>query len=107
MGCFPFDFGQRRYDGRENEPEEVPAQSIAPRPLVEQELALMGMMTTKAVAAARRGLEVSRIEDLVAARTAARGSRDFARADAIRAELEHKGVVLRDGKNGTVWEVKR
>jgi cysteinyl-tRNA synthetase len=107
MGCFPFDFGQRRYDGREDEPEQVPAQSIAPRPLVEQELALMGMMTTKAVAAARRGIEVSRIEDLVAARNAARMARDFAKADAIRAELEEKSVVLRDGKSGTVWEVKR
>ena len=34
---------------------------------------------------------------------AARKARDFARADAIRAELAAKGIVLEDGPGGTTW----
>ena len=36
-------------------------------------------------------------------RFAARRARDFARADAIRADLAAQGVVLEDGPGGTVW----
>jgi cysteinyl-tRNA synthetase len=82
-------------------------ESIAPRPLVEQELALRGMMTTKAVAATRRGLEVGRIEELVEARNQARTARNFVDADRIRAELEAMDVMVHDTRNGTTWEIKR
>jgi cysteinyl-tRNA synthetase len=91
IGCFPFDFGQRRYDGIKNEPERTEC----------------GMMTTKAVAATRRGLKVGRIEELVATRNQARTARNFSEADRVRDELEGMGIVLRDGKGGTVWEVRR
>jgi cysteinyl-tRNA synthetase len=40
----------------------------------------------------------------VAARNEARGRRDFAAADAIRAELEGRGVVLEDSPSGTKWK---
>jgi cysteinyl-tRNA synthetase len=43
------------------------------------------------------------VEAAIAARLAARKSRDFARADAIRAELLAKGIVLEDGPTGTTW----
>ncbi|MBH9554124.1 cysteine--tRNA ligase [Inhella gelatinilytica] len=43
------------------------------------------------------------IEDRIAARAAAKAARDFARADAIRAELAHRGVTLKDGPEGTTW----
>jgi cysteinyl-tRNA synthetase len=43
---------------------------------------------------------------LVAERTAAKKRRDFARADAIRAELMEKGVVIEDSREGVRWKRK-
>ena len=47
--------------------------------------------------------DVAAIEAAIASRVAARKSRDFARADAIRAELAAKGIALEDGPQGTTW----
>jgi cysteinyl-tRNA synthetase len=45
------------------------------------------------------------IETLVAERVAAKKAKDWARADAIRAELKSKGVLLEDGPAGTAWKL--
>ena len=55
----------------------------------------------------RDAVDVARIEALIAQRDTARRERDFARADAIRDELAHKGVEIEDTRNGTQWKVRR
>jgi cysteinyl-tRNA synthetase len=44
------------------------------------------------------------IEDLIARRTAARASRNFAEADRIRDELAARDILLEDTAGGTVWK---
>lgn len=44
------------------------------------------------------------IEQLIAARQAARKEKNFARADEIRAELLEKGIVLEDTREGVKWK---
>jgi cysteinyl-tRNA synthetase len=46
------------------------------------------------------------IDALVAERTQAKKSRNFARADAIRNDLLAKGILLEDGKDGVRWKRK-
>jgi len=48
----------------------------------------------------------AQIDALVAERTEAKRSRNFARADAIRAELTEKGVLIEDSKDGVRWKRK-
>ena len=55
---------------------------------------------------AKMGLDDADVEALVAERTAAKKSRNFARADAIRNELLAKGIVLEDSKDGVRWKRK-
>jgi len=50
-----------------------------------------------------RGAADDAVERAIAERLAARKGRDFARADAIRADLAAQGIVLEDGPGGTSW----
>jgi cysteinyl-tRNA synthetase len=47
------------------------------------------------------------IQAQIAARNAARKAKNFAEADRIRDELASKGIVLKDSKDGTTWEIAR
>jgi len=54
---------------------------------------------------AQRGINPSEIECQIEARATARKERDFEKADAIRAELNERGVQLMDTPTGTCWRV--
>ena len=50
-------------------------------------------------------LSAEDIERKIAERTQARQDKDFALADKIRDELAEKGIVLKDSKDGTAWDI--
>ncbi|HEV2619379.1 MAG TPA: DALR domain-containing protein, partial [Acidobacteriaceae bacterium] len=54
----------------------------------------------------RMGLSDAGIDALVAERTQAKKTRNFARADAIRNELLAKGILIEDAKDGVRWKRK-
>jgi cysteinyl-tRNA synthetase len=47
------------------------------------------------------------VQSLIDARTAARVAKDFKESDRLRDELADMGVVLKDSKEGTTWELAR
>jgi cysteinyl-tRNA synthetase len=53
------------------------------------------------------GVDAERIDSLLSARTAARARKDFKESDRIRDELAAMGVLIKDSKEGTTWEVAR
>lgn len=56
---------------------------------------------------ASKDIDASRVHSLIEARTAARKAKDFKESDRIRDELAAMGVVLKDSKDGTTWEIAR
>jgi cysteinyl-tRNA synthetase len=58
------------------------------------------------VAAPKPTIDEAIVNAKVAERSAAKKEKDFARADAIRSELESMGVELRDTPQGPVWALK-
>jgi cysteinyl-tRNA synthetase len=64
------------------------------------------LLSIRAKAAARRGIEGAWVEGKIAERAEARKAKDFARADAIRGELLARGVAIMDGPEGTSWKVE-
>jgi cysteinyl-tRNA synthetase len=61
----------------------------------------------KAKKIGRLGVDTVKIEMLLIARTAARARKDFRESDRIRDELAAMGIVIKDSKDGTTWEVAR
>jgi cysteinyl-tRNA synthetase len=61
----------------------------------------------KAKNVAASGVDSAVVEKLLAARTAARSEKDFASSDRIRDELAAMGIVIKDSKDGTTWEIAR
>jgi cysteinyl-tRNA synthetase len=55
----------------------------------------------------RRHIDANRVESFIAARNRARAAKNWKESDRIRDELAEMGVVLKDSKDGTTWEVKR
>jgi cysteinyl-tRNA synthetase len=67
----------------------------------------------KALREAELAISPAEIEDLIAARLAARAAKNWAESDRIRDELAARGVALKDAKDPatgelrTTWEAKR
>jgi cysteinyl-tRNA synthetase len=53
------------------------------------------------------GLDEKQVDALIADRAAARARKDFKESDRIRDELAAMGVVVKDSKEGTTWEIAR
>jgi len=52
-------------------------------------------------------IDETKVTSLIEARAAARKAKDFKESDRIRDELAAMGVVLKDSKDGTTWEIAR
>jgi cysteinyl-tRNA synthetase len=52
------------------------------------------------------GLDISKIEQLIADRNSARQSKNWAEADRCRDDLTQMGVLIEDTPNGTEWKLK-
>ena len=70
-------------------------------------LGFLGFSNVQLKIAARAEVDTVAIADAIAARNAARKNKDFKESDRIRDDLLAKGIVLKDGPQGTTWEVKR
>jgi len=75
-------------------------------------LRLLGFLSETAAAWKQRmqqasGVDAKRVDSLIADRTAARARKDFKESDRIRDELAAMGVVIKDSKDGTTWEIAR
>ena len=68
--------------------------------------AVLGLLQSLPEVFLRAGNSVDaiHIDTLITERQTAKAERDFARADAIRAELLAQGIVLKDSAQGTTWE---
>lgn len=53
------------------------------------------------------GIDAAKVDALIAERTAARVRKDFKESDRLRDELAAMGVVIKDSKEGTTWEIAR
>ena len=75
-------------------------------------LRLLGFLSESAGAWAGRkqhakGIDAEKIAGLISERAAARARKDFKESDRIRDELAAMGVVIKDSKEGTTWEIAR
>ena len=60
----------------------------------------------RAMRAARKNLDMDRVEDLLRQRREVRMQKDFTRSDALRRELLDPGVNVRDTPEGQAWDLE-
>jgi cysteinyl-tRNA synthetase len=75
-------------------------------------LRLLGFLSESAAEWRRQkqqasGVDAKQIDGLISDRTAARARKDFKESDRIRDQLAAMGVVIKDSKEGTTWEIAR
>jgi len=54
-----------------------------------------------------KGIDRSKVQELIDARNKAREEKDWAKSDESRDALLHMGIEINDGSEGTTWEVKK
>ena len=86
--------------------EVTPAEALSTAYRMDEVLGLGLAESRRAEAAAVDGALAAEVDALVAERGAAKRAKDWGRADAIRAELKSKGVLLEDGPEGTIWRLE-
>ena len=67
---------------------------------------VLGVLALRRAEDERPPVPLEEIERLIEERREARRTRQFARADEIRAELDQRGIVLEDSPTGTRWKRK-
>jgi cysteinyl-tRNA synthetase len=77
--------------------------AAAAQGLLEQFDSFFAVLKPSAIAG---GMTDAEVEAQIAARTAAKKARDFAKADQIRGELLERGIILEDTKDGIRWKRK-
>jgi cysteinyl-tRNA synthetase len=70
-------------------------------------LGFLGFSNVQLKIAAKTQVDTVAIAAAIEARLAARKVKNFAESDRIRDELLTKGIVLKDGPQGTTWELKK
>jgi len=65
---------------------------------------VLGLLDTARRSPEQSDIDPEEIENLIRERDEARRQKDFQAADAIREQLAEKGVILKDGPDGTVWK---
>jgi cysteinyl-tRNA synthetase len=75
-------------------------------------LRLLGLLSESAATWNERkqsasGIDAKHVDGLISSRTAARARKDFKESDRIRDELAAIGVIIKDSKEGTTWEIAR
>jgi cysteinyl-tRNA synthetase len=71
-------------------------------------LGLLGQTRSerRSLAMQAAGIDVPKIEAIVAARAVARAAKNWRESDRLRDQLASLGVAIKDNKDGTTWEFK-
>jgi cysteinyl-tRNA synthetase len=80
--------------------------AAAIRDTVESFDRVLGVIALRRAEDARPPVPVEEIEGLIVERREARKTRNFARADEIRRDLDARGIILEDSPAGTRWKRK-
>jgi cysteinyl-tRNA synthetase len=107
LGVAPFRFLQDDFDASDDELAERRREFARLAENAKRPVDNFRKLSVKIAAALKLGIDIAKTEQLIVDRMAARGVKNFKESDRIRDELAAMGVVLKDSKDGTTWEIAR